>query len=240
MNPNNPPRPPRPPIPPVPPLPPFGSTPPNPLKMPPIPKHCVSPFTLYQEVPSLQNENMTYIEYLMGLLAYINQWIEHYNQLVDIVEDHEKRITKLEETIESLLQEFQELKEFVEQQINSFVSRLDELELTVSNIQTDINDINRNITALQQQIDKIDGPGGANGELSESQLEQIRQQMLIRNPITGTLDPVQKVCEDLFELHRIDGLTAQEYDDLEKTADEYIAYDMTAYQYAMQAKTIMV
>lgn len=183
---------------------------------------------------------MTYIEYLMGILAYINNWISQYNQLVDIVDDHETRITNAEGQIESLLQELQELKTFVETQIASFASKIDELTLAVSNLQTNINDINRNITSLQQQIDNIENSAGGGGELNKTQLDQIRQDMKIRNPITGQLDSVEKVCADLFDLHRTNGLTAAEYDALEKTADEYIAYDMTAYQYAISAKTIMV
>lgn len=229
----NPPIPPSPPVPPVPPK-------PNALKARPIPPRCLSPYTLYQEVPSLQNENMTYIEYLMGILAYINNWISQYNQLVDIVDDHETRITTIEGKIDPLLEEFQELKEFVEQQLTSFVVRLDNLETSVSSLQISVNDINRNITALQQQIDNIENTGGGGGELNSTQLDQIRQDMKIRNPITGQLDSVENVCDDLFDLHRTNGLTAAEYDALEKTADEYIAYDMTAYQYAISAKTIMV
>lgn len=229
----NPPIPPQPPVPPVPPK-------PNTLKAQPIPPRCLSPYTLYQEVPSLENENMTYIQYLVGILTYINNWINQYNQLVDEVDDHETRITTIEGKIDPLLEEFQQLKEFVEQQITSFVGRLDDLESSVSGLQTDVNDINRNITALQQQIDDIENTTGGGGELNDTQLDQIRQDMKIRNPITGQLDTVENVVEDLFGLHRTDGLTASEYDALEKTADEYIAYDMTAYQYAISAKTIMV
>lgn len=222
----NPPIPPLPPVPPVPPK-------PNALKARPIPPRCLSPYTLYQEVPSLQNENMTYIEYLMGILAYINQWIEKYNQVVDVVDDHGTRINNLEGQIESLLHEFQDFKTFVETQIASFASKIDELTLAVSNLQTNINDINHNITSLQQQIDNIENSAGGGGE-------QIHQDLKIRNPITGQMDTAENVAEDLFGLHRTDGLTAEEYDALEKTADEYIAYDMTAYQYAISAKTIMV
>lgn len=74
-------------------------------KLQPINPRCLSPFTLFQPVPTLQSENMTYIEYLMGILTQINQLITLYNQCADELNqigDLPERMTALEESMTEL------------------------------------------------------------------------------------------------------------------------------------------
>lgn len=74
-------------------------------KLQPINPRCLSPFTLFQPVPTLQSENMTYIEYLMGILTQINQLITLYNQVVDELNKLDElysRIDNLESSLELL------------------------------------------------------------------------------------------------------------------------------------------
>ena len=56
----------------------------------------------------------------------------------------------------------------------------------------------------------------------------------------GTVEPLQIVINNLYQLTNKDGITAGEFDTLEKTASEFDAYQMTAYEFDSSAKAILV
>lgn len=58
-------------------------------------------------------------------------------------------------------------------------------------------------------------------------------------PETGLKRNYKDVIYWLSELHRTDGLTAQEYDALELTANEYDGKDLSAYQYDWSARNLL-
>ena len=73
------------------------------------------------------------------------------------------------------------------------------------------------------------------GRLSEFLSEIPRGQVIVTNPTNGTLDSLQQTLFDMYDYYRTDGLTAQEYDNLQLTASEYDAQELTAYEYDFYA-----
>lgn len=73
------------------------------------------------------------------------------------------------------------------------------------------------------------------GRLSEFLSEIPRGQVIVTNPTNGTLDSLQQTLFDMYDYYRTDGLTAQEYDNLQLTASEYDAQGLTAYEYDFYA-----
>lgn len=73
------------------------------------------------------------------------------------------------------------------------------------------------------------------GRLSEFLSEIPRGQVIVTNPTNGTLDSLQQTLFDMYDYYRADGLTAQEYDNLQLTASEYGAQGLTAYEYDFYA-----
>lgn len=73
------------------------------------------------------------------------------------------------------------------------------------------------------------------GRLSEFLSEIPRGQTLVTNPTNGALDSLQQTLFDMYDYYRTDGLTAQEYDNLQLTASEYDAQGLTAYEYDFYA-----
>lgn len=69
------------------------------------------------------------------------------------------------------------------------------------------------------------------GRLSEFLSEIPRGQVIVTNPTNGALDSLQQTLFDMYDYYRTDGLTAQEYDNLQLTASEYDAQGLTAYEY---------
>lgn len=77
-----------------------------------------------------------------------------------------------------------------------------------------------------------------------NRLSLLVEQMIHRldntpNPVTGAMEPYEQSLLSLYNLHRTDGLTADEYAALSLTADQYTLADMTARQYAEEGKTIL-
>lgn len=78
------------------------------------------------------------------------------------------------------------------------------------------------------------------------QAEQYADQLLhnymyMYDPITGELDDVRVVVQHVIEYyHGNDMLTAAEYDALDLTATAFEAYNITAVEYDMSGKTILV
>lgn len=61
------------------------------------------------------------------------------------------------------------------------------------------------------------------------------------SPITGQYEDVRDVVTEIVnEFHRVDALTATEYDVLDLTATAYDSYQLTADQYDFSGKTLLV
>lgn len=54
---------------------------------------------------------------------------------------------------------------------------------------------------------------------------------LVINPTNGTIDTLQATLYNMYDYYRVDGLTAQRYDDLGITEKEYDEQGLTAYEY---------
>lgn len=73
------------------------------------------------------------------------------------------------------------------------------------------------------------------GRLSEFLSDIPRGQTIVTNPTNGALDSLQQTLFDMYDYYRTDGLTAQEYDNLQLTASEYDEQGLTAYEYDFYA-----
>lgn len=62
----------------------------------------------------------------------------------------------------------------------------------------------------------------------------------IYNPLTGTIDPISTVIDDLYNQLRYDAITCSEYDGLELTATVYDNYLITANNFDLNGKSILM
>lgn len=62
----------------------------------------------------------------------------------------------------------------------------------------------------------------------------------IYNPITGTVDPIADVIDDLYNQLRYNAITCTEYDGLELTATTYDGYMITANNFDLNGKSILI
>ena len=181
------------------------------------------PNTLFQGISTNWQDNLTYQEFLLGVLKKLNEVIERVNADAEFITEFNEKYTEL-------LAEFEEVK--------NKVDTLDE----------EVNaEVDAKLTAFQSaievQIDTATEYLKAYSDLGDQRLEQEIQniqlgQIQVNDPTTGITSPLQTVIDNLAGASK-NALTATEYDALELTATNYDAEEITAYEYDFNGKAIL-
>lgn len=175
---------------------------------------CLSPYDLFQPVVSDFGENMTYIEYLVGLSKLINECIDYLDYI-------DKKYTGWQGQIDQIKSDLDALAVRLTQEVNKLNITIrdgDSQTLLSAKVYTD-----GEAARLQDQINNI-----------TSKLNPVY------DPTTGRILPVQVVVMNVYEAGRCDALTAAEYDGLELTAATYDNKELTAKQYDQHGKSILM
>lgn len=192
---------------------------------------------------------ITTYQFMCKIVEYLNEVI--YNE--KILEENNEVIKTLVEELKAYVDEYLEdltgIKEEIERietdltsltsQVNENTQAIDDLDskidLSIDNLKiyTD-NLVQDNFVTLKNYVDYNDSV--LNEKIDNIQIGAIS----VYNPTTGTLDPLQIVINDLYELTNRDGLTATEFDALDLTATEFDAYQITAREFDSEGKIILV
>ena len=181
------------------------------------------PNTLFQGVTTNWQNNLTYQEFLLGVLKKLNEVIERVNADAEFITEFNEKYTEL-------LAEFEEVK--------NKVDTLDE----------EVNaEVDAKLTAFQSaievQIDTATEYLKAYSDLGDQRLEQEIQniqlgQIQVIDPTTGMTSPLQTVINNLAGASQ-NALTASEYDALNLTASAYDALEISAFNYDFNGKAIL-
>lgn len=183
------------------------------------------PNTLFQPITTDYKNNLTEVEFLLGVLKKLNEMIVQVNQNTEFIDNYSGEIEKLQNEFNDLVAENEQFKidlqADINNQLNAFRNEV-------------INQISTQINALKAYVDTQDE--GLRQYIDDVALGQI----VLYNPSTGEMQDLQTIINSLFEASRENALTATEYDALELTATAYDAYELTATQYDMDGKTLLV
>lgn len=174
----------------------------------------LSPYDLFQPVVSDFGENITYIEYLVGLGKLINECIDYLDYI-------DKKYTGWQDQIDQIKSDLDALAVRLTQEVNKLnitIREGDSQTLLSAKVYTD-----GEAARLQDQINNI-----------TSKLNPVY------DPTTGYVLPVQVVVMNVYEAGRYDAITAKEYDSLELTAAEYDSKELTSKQYDQHGKSILM
>lgn len=183
------------------------------------------PNSLFQGISTNYQDNLTYAEFLLGVLKKLNETIVVVNEQESLIKDVPAQITQMQ----AELAEFQsawnqykiDLNASITQQLTEFRVAIEaEISATFAQIRAyvDMQD-----EALRDYIDNV-----ALG------------QIYVYNPATGERQDLQTVINSLFDTGRENALTADEYDALELTATYYDGQEISAYDYDTAGKTLLV
>lgn len=193
------------------------------------------PNTLFQGISTDYQDNLTYVEYLLGVLKKMNEIIVQVNSNTSFIEEYDGRIEAVEREIATLREEIQNF----ENQVNTNFANLEE-EL--------INTINLRLTEIRSELLALIAVYRAEAKAyTDTQIALVEQeiqnillgQIIIHDPTTGLESDLQTVINNIYDSTREEALTATEYDALELTATTYDGYEITAFNYDQYGKTIL-
>lgn len=183
------------------------------------------PNSLFQGISTNYQDNLTYAEFLLGVLKKLNETIVVVNSQQELIEGLPEQIEAMQAEMAEFRTEWNQYKIDLN---NSITEQLTQFETAVrAELTAQLTQIRAYIdvqdTALRDYIDNV-----ALG------------QIYVYNPATGERQDLQSVINSLFDVSREDALTATEYDTLELTATYYDGQDISAYNYDTAGKTLLV
>ena len=191
------------------------------------------PNSLFQGISTNYQDNLTYVEYLLGVLKKMNEVITQVNSNTSFIENYDGRITELETEITALRKEIEDFETKVEKDFAELQTEL-------------INTINTRLIQIRSELIDLlaiyhaESKAYTDTKIAqvEAEIEQILiGQITLRDPTTGLISPLQTVIDNLYDTTREEALTATEYDALNLTATAYDGYDLTAFNYDYYGKT---
>lgn len=182
------------------------------------------PSRLFQGISTNYLDNMTYAEFLLGILKKMNEIIAVTNTQQEFIDEFNVKYQQLLQDFEQLRSDFDALEDKITASVQA---QFDAFEVEVRNL----------ITATQNYL--IAYTDSAEARL-QGQIEAIQVGAInVIDPTTGILSPIQTVINNLAG-SSADALTASEYDALNLTATAYDNYNITAYDYDFKGKALLV
>lgn len=183
------------------------------------------PNSLFQGITTNYQDNLTYAEFLLGVLKKLNEMIVEVNSHQEFIDNYSGQIEEMQRELAQFEQEWNEyqieLNASIEEQISAFKTEV------YAKLETEITQLRAYVDArdavLKDYIDNV-----ALG------------QIYVYNPTTGEKQDLQTVINSLFDVSREDALSATEYDALALTATYYDGQDISAYDYDTVGKTLLV
>ena len=169
-----------------------------------INKYRIPKFTsIFQPTTTVFEDNLTFEEFLTGILCRLNEVIDLVNQHQEFIENYTGKIEEIEAKVNQLYVDFNDYKvqlnQEIEQRFVAIQTQLTEQIASATSYMRAYTDARAQ--ELQQQIDNI-----AIGEIT------------VYDPSTGTIVPLQTALDNLFDSSREGAITASEYDALNMDA----------------------
>lgn len=171
--------------------------------------------------------------------GYIQKMIKAYNNLIIIVKQHQEFIDNYESQIAEIERQIAEVYTILESYDKRIDDKLEELEneleLKFNQLTAQvISLIDNNYNILKTYIDEQDA-------YLENKIDHISIDSIeLRDPTTGLISNIQVVINNLFNTFNTDALTASEFDALDLTCTAFENYQITAYEFDTNGKTILV
>lgn len=191
-----------------------------------IKKYKIPPYeSMFQPTTTIFENNITFEEFLVGILCRLNEVIDLVNKHEEFVETYSGKIEEIESKVTQLYQDFETYKtqtdESIRTQFEAIVTEFDARLASATAYMRAYTD--SRYAELDNKIDNV-----ALGQIS------------VYDPTSGVMLPLQTVINNLYDSGRTDAITASEYDALELTATVYDGKEITAYEFDQNGKSILM
>ena len=193
------------------------------------PNPKIPPIGFFQPISVDPKDMMTDVEFLLGVLKKLNEVIAQTNSNTEFINNYSGKIEEIEATVADLRQEMVTFEQDIN---NSIALQFAEIKVELqAMVATAVMEAKAYTDTIAAQLEQ---------EIQEISIGQIS----LFDPTTGLYSPLQTVVDNLYTLGRTDALTATEYDTLDDgdplTATAYDAYELTAYNYDNNGKSLLV
>lgn len=193
------------------------------------PQPKIPPIGFFQPISVDPKDMMTDVEFLLGVLKKLNEVIAQTNSNTEFINNYSGRVEQLEADMAALKEEQAQFEGEIRTEI---ALRFNEMKIELQSlIATALTEANAYTDTIAAQL---------NARIDDVSVGDID----LFDPTTGTINPIQTVINNLYNVGRTDALTATEYDTLDDgeplRAMTYDAYLLTAFQYDQNAKSLLV
>lgn len=180
--------------------------------------------SIFEPVTSVYENNLTYVEFLLGILKKLNEMVEQVNRNTEFIDDYDGRIESVEKEITQLRVDLEE-----------GIARQDaEIEARFTQIESSLR------TMISVALDESKAYSDALYRILDSKIDQVAVgQINVYDPTTGEISPLQDVLNNLAGSTK-NALTASEYDGLALTATAYDDKEISAFNYDYNGKAILM
>ncbi len=181
-------------------------------------------------------QNFPFLEKDFDALNDYQMMCKIFKYLDDKIKEVDNKYGGLFETVEKIEADFETFKTEVNQTIATFKTEVladvqSQMDVQYNRVLELLNQyqvvfrayVDSQINAVNERIDEIE-VGAVN----------------VYNPLTGLVEPITKVIDDLYNQLRYNAISCSEYDGLELTATEYDGYMITADNFDLNGKTILM
>lgn len=182
------------------------------------------PNSLFQGISTNYQDNLTYAEFLLGVLKKVNEMVITVNSHSEFIDNYSGQIEEMQAELAEFRQEWAKFQIDITKSVEE---QLQEFEIVIR------GELSAQLIQIRSYIDVQD-------ESLRDYIDSVALgQIYVYNPTTGERQDLQTVINSLFDVSREDALTATEYDSLELTATFYDGQDISAYDYDVAGKTLL-
>lgn len=181
-------------------------------------------------------QNFPFLEKDLDALNDYQMMCQIFKYLDDKIKEVDNKYGGLFETVEKIETDFETFKNEVNQTIETFKSEV------LQDVQSQMDaQYNRVIELLNQYQIVFRAYVDSQINVVNNRIDEIEVGAVnVYNPLTGLVEPITKVIDDLYNQLRYNAITCTEYDGLELTATEYDGYMITADNFDLNGKSILM
>lgn len=210
------------------------------MEKPDFRKICFMSFQTLTNFPYIEEDfdALTDYELLSKVVGKVNEVIKNDNLQSEAINTLYDNFVALKDYVDNYLFDVDDIKEqiaIINSKLLDLQAKEKQNEIDIENVRVDMTSlINENFNTLKTYVDYNDTI--LDDKITNIQIGAIS----LYNPTNGLFQPLQTVINDLYGISNKDGLTAEEFDDLDLTATAFDAYQITAYEFDSSGKTILV
>lgn len=171
------------------------------------------------------NDIITYLE---------NQSTDFYQYVDTKVSDLRNELnTRFENLYNQVQKDLEDNKNYVNSEISNMINYVNK---QISEMQIKLA---QSVAELYQALSNSEYRSKVYTDIEIQKLKDAipeLQNVIVLSPITGILEPLDKVLNDMYNVLNVNALTAWEYDGAGLTAQQYDDLHITAWQYDMEGK----